>query len=62
MTVVHFPNRKSIEAQQEEAFEAYRSAAAKAHVTLLLADGIAAGKAWGRFVNLFVKQGPGSAA
>lgn len=35
-------------------FEAYRQAAAKAQATLRLEDGIAAGKAWRAWLDLFM--------
>lgn len=39
---------------QTDAFEAYVAAQDRAKETLLFADACAAGKAWGRFVHLFV--------
>lgn len=41
---------------QEEAWEIYVAAQDKAKRTLRLEDGIAAGKAWGEFIALFVRN------
>ncbi len=41
------------ELEQEEAFREYAALAVNAQASLNMSDGIAAGKAWGRFVRLF---------
>lgn len=43
----------SMEERAERAFETYREAAAHAQRTLVLADGIAAGRAWAAFLAVF---------
>jgi hypothetical protein len=55
MNVVNLQDHKhqQLERQQEEAFREYVALTDKAQATRVLSDAIAAGKAWGRFVNLF---------
>jgi len=62
MTVVQFPVKHTKLSKQEEAWEKYAAAAAKAQGTLRVADGIAAGKAWSEFMKLFASsEGNGAA-
>lgn len=55
MTVISLLDHKKhrLERQQEDAFREYVALADKAQTTRVISDGIAAGKAWHRFVNLF---------
>ena len=55
MNVVSLRDHKAhlLEQQQEDAFRKYVALTDKAQATRVLSDAIAAGKAWGRFVNLF---------
>lgn len=55
MTVVNLQDhrQRQLERQQEDAFREYVALTDKAQATRILSDAIAAGKAWGRFVNLF---------
>lgn len=52
MTVIKFPEKQDITA--EDAWKTYVRLATKANETMRFEDGIAAGKAWGRFVTRFV--------
>lgn len=45
--------RRTLEQQQEAAFNEYAALARKAQATMNISDAIAVGKAWGRFLNLF---------
>lgn len=47
---------RATEAAQVEAFELYKERAFKAQRTLNLQDAMEAGKAWGEFIALFVRQ------
>ncbi|ORE87717.1 hypothetical protein [Aurantimonas sp. 22II-16-19i] len=51
MSVVRFP---SIEERANEAFQDYLAAREKAEVSRDLQDGIAAGRAWRRFLDIFM--------
>lgn len=42
------------ERRQEEAFNAYVAARGRAEETLAVEDGLAAGRAWRRFLDLFI--------
>ena len=48
--------RQARETNVEKAWERYAAAARRAQETLSVADGIAAGKAYGEFVRLFVRR------
>ncbi|WP_085033910.1 hypothetical protein [Ensifer aridi] len=54
MTIIKFPEKQDVTA--EDAWKTYVRLAAKANETMRLEDGIAAGKAWGRFVCRFVND------
>ncbi|MDE4621716.1 hypothetical protein [Sinorhizobium meliloti] len=52
MTVIKFPEKHDV--TTEDAWKTYVQLATKANETMRFEDGIAAGKAWGRFVTRFV--------
>lgn len=60
MTVIRFPKTQARNA--EEAWSAYVRLAKTAQATMRLEDGIAAGKAWSRFLEFFLDEGAGRSA
>ncbi|MCG5483678.1 MAG: hypothetical protein KK482_08145 [Sinorhizobium meliloti] len=54
MTVIKFLEKRDVTA--EDAWKTYVRLATRANETMRLEDGIAAGKAWGRFVTRFVNE------
>ncbi len=55
MTGINFPSR---DMKQEAAWNEYLEALKRAHDTRDFRDGVAAGKAWSRFLNLFCSGRP----
>lgn len=57
LTLFRAEKAQAVEAEQQAAFDAYLKARDRAEMSRSLEDGIAAGKCWGRFMDMFVRRG-----